>query len=92
VNPRSYYLSLLPASDQRIRDREVLTSFIGGRVRRSQAVIRRGLSELQVGLVCVDKGEPRVRRDVERTGLYTEAFRVRGLTCFERSDGVAAGA
>jgi hypothetical protein len=92
VNARRYYARFIREPKRRAQDRLMLTRFVDGETRPSETRVREALSELQVGLVCVDDQRPRIIRDVELTGLYTEAFQVRGLVCLERSDGVAAGA
>jgi hypothetical protein len=85
VNARRYYAKLTPEPLQRIRERLWLTGFVKGAERGlSRREVRRALSDLQVGLVCVRNSRPSVIRQVALTGRYREAFRVRDLVCLRR--------
>jgi hypothetical protein len=85
VDARRYYAKLTPEPLQRIRERLWLTDFVRGAEQRpSRREVRRALSDLRVGLVCVRNSLPTVIREVELTGRYREAFRVRDLVCLRR--------
>jgi hypothetical protein len=85
VDARRYYAKLTPEPLQRIRERLWLTDFVrGAEERPSRRKVRRALSDLRVGLVCVRNSLPTVIREVELTGRYREAFRVRELVCLRR--------
>jgi hypothetical protein len=84
VNARSLYARLLPEPPSRTRHRLVLTRFvIGGEPEPSPQQIRRALSDLRVGLVCVRRSKPDVIRELTALGNYRAAFRVRGRMCFQ---------
>lgn len=85
VSARRWYALLTPEPPQRTRDRIVLTNFVGSdRHRPPRRQVRRALSNLRVGLVCVQGSRRSVIREVESTGRYREAFRVRDLVCLRR--------
>jgi hypothetical protein len=84
VNARGLYARLLPEPPSRTRHRLVLTRFvIGGEPEPSPQQIRRALSDLRVGLVCVRRSKPDVIRELTALGNYRAAFRVRGRMCFQ---------
>jgi hypothetical protein len=84
VNARKWYALLTPEPPGRIDDRLNLTAFVEGKAPMPPDELRRALTELEVGVVCADEAKRPVIREVEETGLYAEAFRVRGLVCLER--------
>lgn len=85
VNARKWYAILTPEPPSRTSDRLALTRFVEGREPKpSPQKVRRALSDLQVGLVCVDGSKPLVIREVETNG-YSEAFRFRDVVCLRRS-------
>lgn len=85
VNARRWYAKLTPEPYSRIRERVLLTEFVAGaEPRPSRREVRRALSDLRVGLVCVQSSKRSVIREVELTGRYREAFRVRDLVCLRR--------
>jgi hypothetical protein len=88
VNPRSFYARLMPERRDRTRDRLALTRFVEeeGPI-PSRAQVESALSELRVGLVCVDNSRLTVIREVEDIG-YREAFRLKRLVCLQRGTSV----
>lgn len=90
VNARSFYARLAPERRQRTRYRLSLTRFVEGRgPKPSHERVQHALSDLRVGLVCVEESKPLIIREVETFG-YREAFRVRRLVCLRRSDSLVA--
>jgi Family of unknown function (DUF6077) len=84
VNPRSFYTRLMPEARDRTRDRLALTRFVEGEnPTPSPAQVESALSNLQVGLVCVDRSRTSVFREVEDIG-YREAFAFTRLVCLQR--------
>jgi hypothetical protein len=84
VNPRSFYTRLMPEPRDRTRDRLALTRFVEGENPvPSGAQVERALSNLQVGLVCVDRSRTSVVREVENIG-YREAFAFNRIVCLQR--------
>jgi hypothetical protein len=85
VNARSFYAMLAPEDPQRTEYRLSLARFVvGEEPTPSHEEVERGLSDLRVGLVCVEESKPLIIRQVETIG-YREAFRVRRLVCLRRS-------
>jgi uncharacterized protein DUF6077 len=85
VNARRWYATLTPEPPRRIRDRIVLANFVASdRGRPPRERVRRALSNLRVGLVCVQSSRRPLVREVELAGRYREAFRVHGLVCLRR--------
>jgi Family of unknown function (DUF6077) len=85
VNPRSFYARWTPEQPERTQNRMALERFVSGRwPKPSREDVQSALADLRVGLVCLADSKPRLIREVELTGLYAEAFRVRGMTCLER--------
>jgi hypothetical protein len=83
VNARGLYARLLPEPASRIRHRLLLTRFvIGEEPGVPPQQIRRALSDLRVGLVCVRRSKRDVISELMAIGNYRAAFRVRGRTCF----------
>jgi MFS family permease len=84
VNPRSFYARLMPEAHDRIRDRLALTRFVEEEgPLPSRARVESALSNLQVGLVCIEKTRVAVIREVEDIG-YREAFPLNRLVCLRR--------
>jgi hypothetical protein len=91
VNARRFYARLTPEPRQRTRNRLALTRFVmGEEPTPSRQQVLRALSDLRVGLVCVRQSKEPVIREVETIGNFREAFQVRGLVCFRRTQLPAA--
>jgi hypothetical protein len=86
VSGRRWYARLLPEPRRRINQRLALTDFITGARSVRRGVLRRALSDLQVGLICADREKPLVIREVDALENYAASFEVRGLVCFQRAD------
>lgn len=85
VNPRKWYVRLIPEPGKRTAERLRLTRF----VMREEPLptpeqVRRDLADLRVALVCVQSSQQDVVAELRLAGPYTEAFRARGLVCLER--------
>ena len=90
VNPRTWYARLTKEPPERTRERLALTRLVMRPQKgpREEAV-RAALANLGVGLVCLSEDETSLAAEISRLG-YAEAFRVRGLTCLQRTSGTSA--
>ena len=85
VTPNRFYARLLPEPRRRIRQRLALARFVMDPKRKPSAQeFSRALSDLRVGLVCLADTRTVDIREVEASGPYREAFRVRDQVCLER--------
>jgi hypothetical protein len=89
VNARTWYALLTREPARRTQERLALTRLIMSRdPRPSSEEIRRALTDLRVGVVCVPQGKPDILDEIEAAGPYREGFRVRQQECLVRSPGV----
>jgi hypothetical protein len=91
VNARTWYALLTREPSRRTQERLALTRLIMSRPPRpSSEEIRRALTNLRVGLVCVPQSKPDILDEIEAAGPYHEGFRVRYQVCLVRRAGVPA--
>lgn len=86
VNPRGYYLSILPAVSARfVEDRQLLTILADGDAPLpSEAMARAALTRVGVGYACVRYSRTSAIRLLETAGLV-RAARIGALQCLRRS-------
>jgi hypothetical protein len=92
VNARGFYARLAPEPQERTRNRLVLTWFVKGRKPApSEQEVRRALTDLRVGLVCVDEDKAPIVSEVETMG-YVRAFSAREMVCLRGPSSTATAA
>jgi hypothetical protein len=84
VNPRTYYARLLPEPRRRLRQRLLLTRFARTGEGGPPARVRQALSDLGVGLICVDADIADSVRAMGLDAAFHPSFRVGGLLCLRR--------
>jgi hypothetical protein len=84
VNPRTYYARLLPEPRRRLRQRLLLTRFADTGEGGPPARVRQALSDLGVGLICVDADIADRVRAIGLDAAFHPSFRVAGQLCLRR--------
>jgi hypothetical protein len=85
VNPRSLYLIRTRESQRLTTARLKLTAFVMSDRLPPEPVVRKALVDLQVGLVCLEEGDPEFRaRRAVITPAFRQSFGTQGYSCFER--------
>jgi hypothetical protein len=84
VNPRTYYARLLPEPRRRLRQRLLLTRFAETGEPGPPGRVMEALSDLGVGLICVDAGIADRVRGIGLDAAFHPSFHIGGLLCLRR--------